>query len=233
MSYDPFLALTMLLLLMTAVIAVLYYRRIGRAREAYEEAREVVGDVIISFDKQLERQEASIRAVTRETEALSLEREETVRRIEESDKRLENLAAKVEDFSGVVEKVSARFNNLDERVEERITQKIAEVERIEREVSVMPEAGIEAVIPIKRERVLSPLTETELTVLEILSEEGERTATEIRGRIHLSREHTSRLMRKLYENGYVERDTGKTPYTYRIKKEMLKILKKTRTKAEA
>jgi len=233
MGYDPFLVLTVLLLFMTAVVVTLYYRRIRRAQEAYEGAREIVSDVIISFDKQLGGQEASLRAVARETEALSLKSEETVRKIEESNRRLENLDAKVEDLSGVVEKVSARFNNLDERVEERIMQKIAKLDIVEREVSVTPEAGIEAVIPIKRERVLSPLTETELRVLEILGEESERTAPEIRKSIQLSREHTSRLMRKLYENGYVERDTGKTPYTYRVKKEMLKILKKTRTKAEA
>jgi len=73
---------------------------------------------------------------------------------------------------------------------------------------------------------LAPLTQTELSVLEILASEGAKTALEIRERIQLTREHTARLMKKLYEEGYLERDTEKMPYAYRVKKEMLKILKK-------
>jgi DNA-binding Lrp family transcriptional regulator len=57
--------------------------------------------------------------------------------------------------------------------------------------------------------------------------EGAKTAPEIKDRVHLSREHTARLMKKLYEEGYVERETGKIPFKYNIKKEMAKLLKKT------
>jgi DNA-binding Lrp family transcriptional regulator len=68
-------------------------------------------------------------------------------------------------------------------------------------------------------------------VLEILALEGPKTAPEIKDRIKLSREHTARLMKKVYEEGYVERDTGKIPFKYRIKKEMEKLLKKTEREA--
>jgi len=63
-------------------------------------------------------------------------------------------------------------------------------------------------------------------VLEILAAEGRKTAPEIRERVELTREHTARLMKKLYEEGYLERDVQKIPYAYSIKKEMQKILKK-------
>jgi hypothetical protein len=33
-------------------------------------------------------------------------------------------------------------------------------------------------------------------------------------------------MKKLYEEGYLERETGKTPFRYSAKKEMEKVLKK-------
>jgi DNA-binding MarR family transcriptional regulator len=92
---------------------------------------------------------------------------------------------------------------------------------------MFPEAKIEAVIPIKREKVLAPLTETELSVLEMLSVEGPKTAPEIKEKIKLSREHTARLMKKLYESGYLERETGKIPFKYSVKKEMEKLLRKT------
>jgi hypothetical protein len=38
-------------------------------------------------------------------------------------------------------------------------------------------------------------------------------------------------MKKLYESGYLERDTNKIPFKYSVKKEMEKLLKKTESEA--
>ena len=73
---------------------------------------------------------------------------------------------------------------------------------------------------------MATLTDTEIAVLEMLSSEGPKTAPEIKDRVHLSREHTARLMKKLYEEGYLEREVGKIPFSYSIKKEMEKFLRK-------
>jgi DNA-binding Lrp family transcriptional regulator len=61
----------------------------------------------------------------------------------------------------------------------------------------------------------------------MLATEGSKTAPEIKERVRLSREHTARLMKNLYEEGYLERETGKIPFRYSVKKEMEKLLKKT------
>jgi DNA-binding MarR family transcriptional regulator len=82
-------------------------------------------------------------------------------------------------------------------------------------------------MPIKREKAMAHLTETEISVLEMLASEGAKTAPEIKERVNLSREHTARLMKKLYEEGYLERETNKIPFKYSVKKEMEKLLKKT------
>jgi len=42
------------------------------------------------------------------------------------------------------------------------------------------------------------------------------TSRDIQITIKRTREHTSRLMKKLYENGYVKRNTESKPYTYSI-----------------
>ena len=73
---------------------------------------------------------------------------------------------------------------------------------------------------------MAALTDTEIHVLEFLTSSGPKTAPEIREKVQLSREHTSRLMKKLYEEGYLERETGKLPFTYSVKKEMKKLLGK-------
>jgi len=233
-EFDPFLAATAILLVLTMGTALLYYKRIRRVHEEYEKAKGVVGDIVISFDRQLERQEGKLNEMTRRTDALSSKNEMVADKIGDGEARLATFASEIKDLSKTVQEVSGRFEGVDKKLEEMakvqegIAQRVDEIEKAGQRAPRLKasETKIETAIPIKKERALAPLTETELGVLEILAVEGEKTASEIKKRIQLSREHTSRLMRKLYEDGYLERDTRKIPYTYHVKEEMLKILKK-------
>lgn len=224
------------LLLVTMGASALYYRRIRRVREEYEEAKNTVSDVIASFNRQFRRQEAEFSAATHKIEIISSENEKVAKRVEEYDKRLADLANITEDVPAIKQKLTAQIEEVTKKVDDikveqdKIMQRIAEVEKMKYKVQV-PEAKIEAAIPIKKEKALAPLTETELAVLETIAREGEKTAPEIREKIELTREHTARLMKKLYEGGYLERATHKMPYTYRLKEEMQKILKKREVKA--
>jgi chromosome segregation ATPase len=233
---DLLLAIVTVLLLVTIGACALYYRRIRRVREEYEEAKGVVGDIVLSFDRQFRKQEDRLLIVTHKTEALSSESEKIVRKVEEHDRRLVDLADRIEAVSEIEQKLSTQIEKMNKKLDEvkesqeKALQRIVEVEKA-RYKAPAPEAKIEAAIPIKKEKALAPLTETELTVLEIIAKEGAKTAPEIRERVKLTREHTARLMKKLYEDGYLERDTHKMPYTYRLKEEMQKILKKREAKA--
>jgi len=217
------------------VVSALYYKRIRRVHEEYEEAKSTVGDITMSFNRQFQRQENGLRAVTHKIEIISSENEKVVKKVEEYEKRLATLANIIEDAPTIEQKVSTQIEEMNKKfdgikaAQDKIVQRIAEVEKLK--YKVLPEAKIEAAIPIKKEKALAPLTETELTVLEIIAKEGEKTAPEIREKVKLTREHTARLMKKLYEDGYLERDTHKMPYTYRLKKEMQKILKKREARA--
>ncbi len=119
-----------------------------------------------------------------------------------------------------------------ESAQENLKNKLLSIEEEMHKLSIVPEGRAEAlaqvipVIPIRRDKALAALTETEVVVLEFLSSEGAKTAPEIKEKVQLSREHTARLMKKLYEEGYVERETGKLPFSYRVKAEMEKLLKK-------
>jgi hypothetical protein len=233
---DLLLMVVAALLLITMGASVLYYRRVRRVSEEYEEAKGVVDDIIISFNKQFQKQDDRLRIVAHETEVVSSEEKKIVERMEKQDRQLADFAGKVEAFSEVEQKFSAQIEEMDKKVkdliasQERVVQRVAEVEKARYKASAPEAKKIEAAIPIKKEKALAPLTETELAVLEILAKEGEKTAPEIRERIKLTREHTARLMKKLYEDGYLERDTIKMPYAYRLKEEMLKILKKREIK---
>lgn len=231
MLSEIMLAVTSVLLFATISALLLYYRRIRRLRIEYEKARGVVADIVVGVDGQFRRQAKVINFVAKEVETISVENKTVVKKVEECEGRLTDLAGlmaevpNIEDkFSGQLEEVTRDVESIKE-AQNRVLEKLVEVEKIRQGVHV-PEVKIEAAIPIKKERALAPLTETELMVLETVGKEGEKTAPEIREKIGLTREHTARLMKKLYKDGYLERDTHKMPYIYRLKEEMKKILKK-------
>ena len=57
-------------------------------------------------------------------------------------------------------------------------------------------------------------TPTELQVLTLLANQGPKSAPEIGKFVGRSREHTARLMKKLFEEGYVRRDQTRIPFRY-------------------
>ena len=230
---EVLLVLVGILFAVTVGAAVEYYRQLRRVQREYEKAKEVVEDIVLSFNRQLKREAERLEIVAYKVGGISSKGDRALKTAGEVEKQLHTLEPKI----GVVlqdrEKVLAKLGEIDKKVRDVVasqkvlTAQISDVEERARQLSMVPEKGVEAVIPIRRERALAPLTETELSVLEILALKGPKTAPEIKDRIKLSREHTARLMKKVYEEGYVERDTGKIPFKYRIKKEMEKLLKKT------
>jgi DNA-binding MarR family transcriptional regulator len=230
------LLVTSVLLFITILALLLYYRRIRTLHQEYERARGVVEDIVVGVDSQFRRQKDRVLFVAQKVEAASLENKKVVKKIEEYEGRLTDLTKIMGNVPQIEERVSGQFKEMKSKVEgikeaqDKVMQKLVAIEKIRQEVYV-PELKIEAAIPIKKEKALAPLTETELMVLETIGKEGEKTAPEIREKIGLTREHTARLMKKLYKDGYLERDTHKMPYIYRLKEEMQKILKRREAKA--
>jgi DNA-binding MarR family transcriptional regulator len=233
---DILLPTTVVLLLVTISASFLYYRRIKSLRQEYEKAREVVSDIVVGVGNQFRRQDNRILLIVQEIKGTVLENKKVVKKVEEHERRLLDINNQLVEVPQIEEKFSGHLREMRSEVEgikaaqEKVLQKIAAIEKLKQEVYV-PETKIEAAIPIKKERALAPLTETELIVLEIISKDGEKTAPEIKEKVRLTREHTARLMKKLYKDGYLERDTHKMPYVYRLKEEMQKILKKRETRA--
>ena len=233
--FDLFLLASFLLFAVIVIVSVLYYKRIRELREKYEDARDVVGNIVVSFNSQLQSYEDKLDAISHKTTGLFSFHDKTRREVEEHGEQLKKIFSRINVFSAIERKVPAKIQVVNRRIEtlvtsqEEIAEKIRELERVGEKIPTAPKAEkakVEAPIPIKREKALAPLTETELRVLEFLREEGPKSAPDVREEIELTREHTARLMKKLYEEGYLERGVQKIPYTYRLKKEMLKILRK-------
>jgi chromosome segregation ATPase len=221
-----------ILLASTIGAALQYYRIVRRARKEYEEAKTALDDLVLSFDRQLQREADKSEATAYKLEAMVSKAEGNTRMLDSLEKSVGTVESKVDSAlqlegkqSTVAEELSRKFEELVSS-QSTLANRISGIEEKLTHVLSIPESSIQAAIPIKRDRALAALTETELSVLQMLASEGSRTAPEIKGWIKLSREHTARLMKKLYEGGYLERDTDKIPFTYSVKKEMGAILKK-------
>ena len=230
---DLILLVAGLLLFVTAIASAAYYKEIRKVQREYEEAKGIIGDVIISFNTDVERERQKLSVVSSKTEMLLSENKRILNKTAGHAGQLSKLATKIEDVSGLEPKLSAQAEEMRKTLadiinsQKHLGQRVTKIEQLRQPVSAVEEAQIKAAIPIKRERALASLTQTELEVLEVLTSEGRKTAPEIKERIKLTREHTARLMKTLYERGYLERRTDKIPYSYSIKDEMRKILRKT------
>ncbi|MEM3616743.1 MAG: MarR family transcriptional regulator [Candidatus Bathyarchaeia archaeon] len=217
--------------------AVGYYRNLVRIKKEYEKAKEAFNDMLLSFSRELKRATDSLQTVSYKVEAASVKGSDALKVVKELEDRLKLLEGKAKEMFEDRERMLTRLSGLEKQTRDiteahkEVLTKVSIIEEKTQKVPTFPELGVETVIPIKKERALAKLTETELSVLEMLAVEGPKTAPEIKDRIRLSREHTARLMKKLYEEGYLDRDSSKIPFKYSVKKEMEKLLKKAETEA--
>ena len=231
----------------TVAASIEYYRQIRRAQKEYEKARNFVEDIVLSFNRELKREADRLELIVFKVEGSSAKADTSLKKIDNVEKRitpfeeqlvavkhsisqntqtntsilsgLSGLELKIKDIEASQETLRAKISGIEEQVQK--------IQVTPPEITNEPPMGV---MPIRRDKALAALTDTEIAVLEMLSKEGPKTAPEIKERVHLSREHTARLMKKLYEQGYLEREAGKIPFRYSIKKEMESLMQKAESK---
>jgi hypothetical protein len=229
---DLLLILIGVLLAATVGASAEYYRQIRKAQREYEKAKGAVEDIVLSFNRELKREADRLEIMAYKVEGSTSKADTGLKRIDNIEKKIVPFESQVNTLSENNTSIIAKLTSVDikmrdiETAHDIIKTKIAGLEDQVQKFSSAPEVRSEPVIPIRRDKAMAALTDTELAVLEMLSTEGPKTAPEIKERVRLSREHTARLMKKLYEEGYLERETGKIPFKYSVKKEMEKLLKK-------
>lgn len=246
------------LVAVTAVAAYEYYRQIRMAHKEYIKARDFIQDIVLSFDRELKRESNRFESMASKVDGSYVSAESSYRKAESLERKvvplqeqinalsqsyqamsqtitqnitetsqnstnilsgIEGLESKLKDIESTQETLRNRISGFEDQIQKL---SVAPPQQPQTEFTLPP-------IPLKRDKALAALTETEIVVLEMLSKEGPKTAPEIKERVKLSREHTARLMKKLYEEGYLEREADKIPFRYSIKKEMESLLQRVDT----
>ncbi len=230
---DLLFVLLSILLSVTVVAAVEYYRQLRRTQREYEKAKGAVDDIVLSFSRQFKNEASKLEDLGYKVAATTSRTDGALKKAHELDAMIRALEGKIAEELDNNKSISARLVDFDKKTadfvasQETVMAKIASLEEQASRLKPTPETRFEGVIPLRREKAMAQLTDTEVAVLELLVSEGGKTAPEIKELVKLSREHTARLMKKLYEGGYLERETSKIPFKYSVKKEMENLLKKT------
>ena len=199
------------LLLVTLAASIIFYRKIQEATAEYDDARESVRNITFGFTRQVNRLQQDIAKAENEATTAKIVASEALRNSGEAkEATLKGLEA-VKNLQNRVQTNETSMESLRKEI-----QKLAMAPK----QRVVVRQDIAAPIPIQQNNILSQLTETELSALKKIAEVGEGAVPEIREHLGTTREHTARMLKKLYESGFVDRSTNTMPYRYSVRKEI-------------
>jgi uncharacterized protein YllA (UPF0747 family) len=206
---------TVALLAVTLIASTLFYKRIRSAQAEYDASKEVVRNITFGFTRQVNRLQQNIEHVENNASTAKIAAAEALKQsVEAKQATLQGLEA--------VKSLSERVNGAESAVElmHKEIQKLVATPRTR--IVVQPE--VNAAIPLQQTSIINQLTDTELDVLKKIALLNEATAPEIKAQIGLTREHTARMLKRLYDSGFVDRTTTTMPYRYSVRKEIKDVL---------
>jgi len=208
----------------TAVAGIIFafsisYRRLKKAQKTYEERHEktitTINALVTTAQNRLQQQTEKIDNVAYEAQTARISAERL-------GSRIDHLTVGVETALQASRTVIRHMVAAREQVSTLTKNQQALQEQIDlldnRYRGMLPETEALTITPT----ALTNLTATEVQVLQILAKEGPKPAPELKTIIGRTREHTARLMKKLFNEGYVERDVRKIPFTYNISEKIRK-----------
>ena len=204
---------TLSLFVVMIVGSYIVYQRVVMAQAEYDDSKDAVRNISSGFTRQVKRMESELDRIEREAlQAKYMASEAINSRQETGDATLKGLE-KVKELSDRVENIESSIDAMRGDL-----QKIASQPRI------VQQTPVTAPIPLESDNILQQITGTELNVLKMIVDLGEGTVPEIKDVIGKTREHTARLLKKLYEKGYIDRNTSSMPYRYSIRKEIRELI---------
>ena len=206
---------TAALLLVIVAASIIFYRKITEAKEEYEGAKDSVRNITFGFTRQVNRVQQDVAKAENVATTAKIVASEALRNSGEAkEATLKGLEA-VKSLQGRVESTESEVDTIRKEV-----QRLASAPK----QRVVVRQDISAPIPVQQGNILQQLTDTELSALKKIAELGEGAVPEIKEHLGTTREHTARMLKKLYESGFVDRSTNAMPYHYSVRKEIRDLI---------
>ena len=209
-----------------ALLTGLVLRRLDISRMSYSEAKQLLSAMVSSLSKRIVENEALTKELSEQLQLLNANQPHLRVEAQTADKErlLEYMRDWMGNIRGFIEKVDALQKN-QKRLEDDIQEIRRHVDRIARSEEANGDTR-PVPVGVVTDDTLAKLTPTEKAVLELLAS-GPKAAPEIGRFMTKSREHTARLMKSLFEQGFVERETNRQPYEYRLNDKVKDALTRT------
>jgi DNA repair exonuclease SbcCD ATPase subunit len=203
----------------TLVFVVVYYSRLKGVSKEYYEAKDIVERIVMTFKNRYDELSAGLRRLEEKIAQTPLSVSEATEKMTSLNESLQRGIEALETTKGATGKLAGDVERLQKDVESikeiqsKLVADISEPSQFQAPLS--DRRVIQRQSESQQGPITSYVTSTEKAVLDYLLLEGPRTAREIEVKIGKTREHTARLMKKLWQQGYVERETNRIPFTYR------------------
>jgi chromosome segregation ATPase len=196
-----FNALEVTLLALTILIAHWALKGFRQSKQALREAASYVSVIVGALSSRIESLEASGIQLQNGLDATNQQN----RILEDTQTKLQsNYQTLLKSIQGLLDNDKRLMEDLEQLRSRLSTLQPLKIEEVT-ERSRMPESNV----------ILDRLTPTESQVLDILVT-GPLGAPELGRRLNKSREHMARLMKKLYLEGYVDRESDRPPFRYKL-----------------
>jgi len=205
---------TAALFAITLAASLIFYRRIKMAQREYEGSKDAVGTITAGFTRQVNKLEQSIQETKNDAVTAKVAATEALK---SSGETKEAVLQGLEEVKKLQDKVHSTESTVESFKKE--LQRLTATPRVP-----VQAPSLEAPIPVQQASVFDQLTDTELEVLVKIVELGEGTVPEIRDHIKKTREHTARMLKRLYDSGFIDRNTSGMPYRYSVRKEIKELI---------
>ena len=200
-----------LLLAATIITAFLALRGFRQSRQALSESASLITVIVGALTSRIETSEELIIQLRSDVDSIN---------------------TRHTDFEKTNASVRIEYVNLLGYVHELLTyykRFVNELTKLKTHLVGLPQTqrnlGSKPGLVLRGENIMEALTPTEIQVVKMLSEEGPKAAPELGKRLNKSREHMARLMKRLYLEGYVDRESNHTPFRYRLSEKLRSTLK--------
>ena len=209
-----------------ALLVGVVLRKLDISRMSYREARQLLSAMLSSLSARIHQNEALTRQLLEQLQVLKADQARA--RAEAPTVNTGRLVSYMQEgtvnMRGFMEKVDQVEKNLKVMGEE-VKEIRTRVDRLS-EWQGAENGGHAIAVGVVTGDSLKKLSQTERAVLELLMS-GPKPAPQIGPVVGKSREHTARLMKALFQQGFVEREIDRQPYEYRLNSKVREALAKT------
>jgi hypothetical protein len=206
------------LVILSIIFTFLFYNKLRLATREYENSKDLVKAITMTAKISIDKQKSQIEEIEYELENIQSQIEQNRGSLEYNQEQIEIILNSIMTILKMNKKISENMMLSNKKINnmplsrQHLNNQLRNVkEEIAKDKSQQH--------PNYKTQQFN-LTLTEQNIVQVLLDEGPKTAPQIQKNIGKTREHTSRLLKKLWQEGYIDRETHSIPYKYRPSNEL-------------